>query len=495
MFRDSGYSINSFFPNRNNFQFFVVGILIIVSALSAGSFTVSLWMDDYSFAWGIVSDDPKTIEFIAGSARPVLALLALFGSNISINLAFVSYLKVIGLLGVIFAYITIYHRWVRLGIPPISMIIAAIGLCLPTFQTYTFWGSAFTYSWSLVFSIVSLSLCEQNTLKTKLASVLLYTLAIFLYPPGALFIFGLLAVEIWICKPQKMIRTRIIRSSLTLFLSGIFFFAAVFYTYTATLGITRNHRSQLINLDQIPEKVFWFVSRVVTSSLRPFQISSPSLTELILTVTPLLAFFVMGISIQYRRLKETKLHYFLTLLFLCLLSSLHSLVLEENQFEFRFFPGLFWASLVIALSISIDLINRFVRNNRATLAHGLFLTLLALLVITKTNLTYFEIIKKPFEIKTEFLNTTIDTCLDAPNEFDSIGVIRADSVTRPNLGSFSIVSDSYYDWVLEPEVRLLLQEKNTNRIQFQFYDHHNYVNPKECKLRLQTLIDQIYYQS
>ena len=438
------------------FRVYIFGVILILGSLLIGSVTTSLWMDDYPFFWGMVRDDPATINFILGSGRPFLALFISLGGNFSLSLQLLSYLKIIGLLGIIFTYTTITNRWHRLNFPKYSFLIAAIGLCLPTFQSYAFWASAFTYSWAPGLATLSLSMWGQGARTTKVFASLLFAISFLIYPPGALFIFGLIAAEFWISELSIASMVRTIKNTCVLVLVGTTISLLIIYGYVAAWNLDSNQRVELVKPDELLDKFSWFVTRVLVSSFRPFQISSPSPLEAFLSVVPTLLVFAFGL---YKRFVFARQQYAISiilLLFPLVMSSFHSLALSENQFEFRFFPGQMWATFVILTVIVVKFMLLkwdFFLAKAFTFLSTFFVFSF---VIVKSNLVYFELIKNPFDIKTTFLINTISNCKLLSSDRSLLFVVIP---TKPkhlsNLGSYSIQLDSYYDWVIQPEVKLL----------------------------------------
>lgn len=435
---------------------FYFGLAIIFLSLLPGSIKKSLWMDDYPFLWGTLSNDPEVIEFMLSSSRPILAFFTFIISQFSFNFFFYSYLKLIGFMGVAFTYFLIATRWNRLHYQSFMIPIAALALCLPTFQTYTFWASAFTYSWAPGLSIISLNLWEQKHNKLRFLAVLIFSMSFLIYPPGAFFCFGLIAVEYWMTKRSTESMARETYSVCLLASIGTSLALIIFYSYLNLLELSSSQRNELVRVGDLPRKLSWYLSRVILSSLRPFQISSPNIFEAILTLSPMIICFALGI---YKRLQivSTKFFPHILMLFLPLfISSFHILVLKENQFEFRFFPGQMWATFVIASYFFLDIIKHKLQTRLSRQFLFFVASFISIIVIAKTNSVFDEVIKRPFDIKTQYLKNLISECnLKAQNAAIVFKLLPTKQIFLNNLGSYSISLDSHYDWVLRPELNLL----------------------------------------
>ncbi len=473
-------------PQYGVFRFYIFGIILILGSLVIGSFTTSLWMDDYPFFWGMVRDDPATVNFILSSGRPFLALFISLGGNFSFSLQLLSYLKIIGLLGIIFTYTTITNRWYHLNFPKYSFLIAAIGLCLPTFQSYAFWASAFTYSWAPGLATLSLSMWGQGARTTKVFASLLFSISFFIYPPGALFIFGLIAAEFWISDSSIASMVRTIKNTFVLVLIGTTISLLIFYGYVAAWDLSSNQRDELVRPDELLDKFSWFVTRVLVSSFRPFQISSPSPLEAFLSVAPMLLILTFGLYKRFIFARQQYTFSIILLLFPLVISSFHGLALRQNQFEFRFFPGQMWATFVILTVIVVKFMLSKWDFFLAKTFTFLFTVLVFSFVIVKSNLVYFELIKSPFDIKTTFLTNTISNCkLLSSNKSLSFVVIPTKPKPVSNLGSYSIQLDSYYDWVIQPEVKLL--HSFMTKHYFLEDDKGSYSSSYACKIRVAAI--------
>lgn len=319
------------------------GTTVIALAHLPGSIIKTLWMDDYPFLLGIFERNPAVTNFMLGSARPFQAMTSEFMMRLSDSTVWSIYpsLKLLGFLGVLFTYFAIYSRWRNMEAPETLFIFAAISLCLPTFQTYTFWSSAWTYAWSPFLSVLTLNLLNRERHVKLIYPIATCVVSLFIYPPGSFFFFGILAVEyLSLKKTNRDFLQILIKSSQVVFLSSILHII-LFNFYTHQYSIDKSARSQLVDIADLPDKVLWFMSRVTTGALLPFWISKPTLSIMLLGSVPI------SIGLLYAVIKKTTLTksnpllisiFTISSLFL---SSSYALLLKENQFEFRFFPDNF----------------------------------------------------------------------------------------------------------------------------------------------------------
>ena len=172
------------------------------------------------------------------------------------------------------------------------------------------------------------------------------------------------------------------------------------------------------------------------------------------------------------------------------MSSFHGLALRQNQFEFRFFPGQMWATFVILTVIVV----KFMLSRWDFFLARAFIFLLTFFafsfVIVKSNLVYFEVIKSTFDIKTAYLTNTISNCkLLSSNKSLSFVVIPTKPKHLRNLGSYSIQLDSYYDWVIQPEVQLLYHF--VAKPDLPEDDKGSYSPSSTCKIRVAAIEQRI----
>jgi hypothetical protein len=141
------------------------------------------------------------------------------------------------------------------------------------------------------------------------------------------------------------------------------------------------------------------------------------------------------------------------------------MITSDNQIEFRILPGYSWG--VAALTVfyisaivasKVDSI-KFGKNSRLFFSN-IVPFVFAAISITSVNSHYADLFQRPYQMKNEFLNAQISTCL-SNNNLRSVFILPPEEPfpVLPRLGVFSMSTDLASSWVPKPNVELILMEK------------------------------------
>jgi hypothetical protein len=159
----------------------------------------------------------------------------------------------------------------------------------------------------------------------------------------------------------------------------------------------------------------------------------------------------------------------LLLVFLCLAVGVH-LVVTENQIEYHSMIGItiaMWVYLLVALRQLMRATVTMLRSRRGPTQKAPVPSLLVPILMgavilgaawnARTNIN--QVFIKPFQSKEAYLSQALDPF--DPEVHSRIVVINDQPLwpLRLNLGNLSTVSDLAHPWVVEPNIRLLLEER------------------------------------
>ena len=438
----------------------VFGLAIIFSSFFIGVFRESFWSDDYP---ALIGTRAMATHLLA-DARPTSAGLLSASFSLLNSPSHAWILRTLALLGLALIFLFVSKKLENTKDRDFGVIAIAIAFCLPSFQMYIHWVTAWYYPWAGLAGLYSFQLWSTNSLVRRISAVLVLGLALTTYPPAALFFFATFSVIGAVNGSASAGVLKDARRGATLFI-----FASVLAGLVATFslkvaGVSSSDRVRLVNFSEIPTKIVWILSRPIVVGLRPFTVDSPNPKFALMTAFPMLLLLVVGVARQSRRLRENALHRALSQMVPLLLSLAPIAVASDNQIEFRIIPGYCWGAALGAFYLFIEsqtLLHKLRASRIPKLELKWFApAILSFVAIGTVNLHFNQLFGSPYQVKTAFLNSEISGCLEKGGT-DSI-VIYPPKTPFPvyqRLGVFSISTDLASTWVPQPNVELLLRQR------------------------------------
>jgi len=187
--------------------------------------------------------------------------------------------------------------------------------------------------------------------------------------------------------------------------------------------------------------------------LRPFQVSSPSTFEALLSIIPWIILLTIYALIVNRKVFPIKWESVLLPVLLIAVSLAPLVVTSNNQFEFRLIPSYSWM-VVVFIFILLERVRRSLKPIKLPI--NLVASTLVIIAVTTTNLTYHNFFLNPYRAKTQFLSEALSKC-------DNLGTTESVVILRPvndfpnflNLGILSQSTDLMSDWVPVANVKVV----------------------------------------
>jgi hypothetical protein len=210
-------------------------------------------------------------------------------------------------------------------------------------------------------------------------------------------------------------------------------------------------RVALLTSDEVQSKAFFFVSRIVTTSFRPFFIDSPTALFAAITAAPLvLVLFIVTIR-QAKALKEHSLLRMACVALTILLTASPMLIWNENVIDWRLITVISWTTLAAA---SVGLWSQLVPKGTGTTVGrqwALVGTSVALIVAGTLSVNHVlrNIYSGPFEDSQAQIRDVLRQCVES-GKVESLRVIPASTNTRvERLGDFSLPTDLALPWAAQ----------------------------------------------
>lgn len=443
--------------NRTN----AVGLFILAAAYGLGVFRTSLWSDDYAALIGTSG----FAEHVLRDGRPTSAGIVYLAFTALGTATGAWILRFLALAALFLVYLFIDRSIRSSAHYGIATIAVAIGLCLPSFQMYLHWTVTWHFLWAALAGLYAFQFWSSKRILPKILGVLLLALALTSYPPTALFYFAVIAVTGALkFSSSKRIIEESIRGLALLAASGVVSLITASLVLRA-YGLTPNARVNLVDINEIPTKIAWLISRPLIVGLRPFTIDSPTPIFAALTALPVLSMLAFGLRRQSRDLSERFILRSAAITLPLLLTLVPIMITSDDQIEFRLLAGLCWGTTTLSSFFLLVEIKEWSHRRTGDQRFARFTPLvtasvLALVAILTVNVHYEQFFGEPYRTKTQFLNGKITKCLE-------IGKIEKILLLPPKkpfhsfarLGVFSMSSDLASPWVPQANVDLILEQR------------------------------------
>jgi len=430
----------------------VICIAVLISAYIPGVLQRSLWSDDYTTL--VAPDEAKSLHL--SDARPIYAYINIASFYFFNNEHSARFLKFFGLMGIIAIYS--FLSWVlkEQDYSFKNRLIVAIALLVPSFQMPAHWAHAWVLSWTAFFGLLASYLWSRNSLHRRLVGIILYSVSIATYPPTAVFNFAAIVVLGSLKKESNFQIFVALRRNTVLFLaSSILSFANSLWLMTV-LDYPRADRLRIVTLNEIPEKVFWLLSRPVTASLRPFMIDSPSPLVAMMTALPVLVLILLGLARDCKKSRQKLMRRTLIISFGLLFSIAPLIVSPQNQIEFRLISGISWgiASLTILYLLdAFKALEHIIWRTKLPILQGISITALIVILIVNTNVRFTNLFGNSFQVNKLAIQGSIKNC-EKRGPIYAVGILELEGVIprKSNLGIYSAYSDLYFPGLSEKVV-------------------------------------------
>lgn len=439
----------------------LTGIAVILLAYSPGVFRESFWSDDYPY----LMDTSGSADHVLRDGRPTSAALLSMSFSLIKNPSNAWVLRVLALIALILLFLSISKKIEKSRNSQFALLATAIAFCLPSFQMYVHWSTAWYYLWAALAGLKAFDLWSSSQRMKKVAAVILLTLALTIYPPTALIFFSAMVVANVVNESSsRRIFTEAIRGIWLLAVS-LFTSLVTVYAVTQISGVSLNQRVNFVSFSQIPSKVTWLVTRPLVVGLRPFAIDSPAPKIAILTSIPVLLILFIGILRQSKRIGEHLVLRAIAIVFPLIVSLAPIIISSDNQIEFRILPGYCWGVAALAIFFLLVEIQSKVTETTGRDPFGRYVGAIAvvpvcIVAIMSVQSHYWDLVGNPYQKKNAFLNGKIDGCV-AKGSTKSFMILPPSTPFKSysRLGIFSMSTDLASAWVPKPNVEILLRER------------------------------------
>ena len=363
--------------------------------------------------------------------------------------------------------------------------VLPITLMLPAPMTFISWALLWQGSLGIFLSFYASQYWVNSESYKRFISPIIVLGALYISPVAAFTYFGFFsAIHILSKTPSRIFLRKLMSLILLFIISGVTSLIVLFIN-VRFFDVPLNQRVGLVKFADVPEKVFWLVSRPLAVSTRFFDIHSPGFFNTLFVFSIVIAVVVLGIISQGREIGESSFAR-LALYFFCLLASITPLVITwSNQIEFRYIFAPSWSIFVVTIVFLSELTRKKSKLNKLLTTISIILILFAGMTTVTVN-TDKQFIS-PFISKNQFLTDEIDKCAKKLGSISGV-IIKNPQYpfpSRANLGIFSQVTDLASPWVPIPSVKFILAAKGFPYAQISMEDEGMEEQNKSCIINLE----------
>jgi hypothetical protein len=454
------------------------------------------WADDYSFLYAIQVDSADYVllhNFREG--RYLSGIFHYFGfSNVSTVTGLVA-LRIASFFGMLVTLLVIYKVNRKLFTKTQILYLLPLLFSLPVFSQYLSFATTWIGFWSLCLALVTTELLiRESRLFQSIGFLILISLYFFsqLLP---FWVFAFLAFKFLAINSQLGEMLRLIFRILCLQLFAAITSQILRILINNQLSIEGSGRIGVVSIQDLPEKVFWFFSRVYVSILRPYQIGSPDPFEAFLTAGLMLVIILSLFTFVNKVSKPDKPARIIFLEFallqaLAILSLTPLLIWNQNQIELRLIGA---GSFVTVSILWVSLLQIIDVERNVFLNFGL--SSLVLLLVLLNVLRTFELRTVPFESKEKFITSSLLRCKESGREGQFFIKMPEGWPKRNLLGDYSVGTDLQMSWVPIPNVALSLKEVSSAKNEIELYTSTSLSrNQKECLIDFREYVNRNWTQ-
>ncbi len=426
--------------------------LYLLIVYSLGVFSEGAWSDDYA-----AFDNPSSTALHATKDGRVLygILIDWFFSSTT-EVGQLQYIRLFGLLGILLLNNLVIVQLSKLSKSRLIPFASSVAFTLPSFQLSTHWAIAFCLSWSAYLSILGLLIYRKKSEFCKIIGILLCVFSFLLYPLMTFFVFSFLFAEVLVKGWSFGSSLKSLREGLVFVIFGGVLSAIFATTNLSWRGLEPNDRVELVNLEDIPEKLHWFATRPFALSFRPFNISSPGIWEMLLTFIAVFCLISL-LSIKVYKKLDLAIKFLFSFVCFITISLLPLLVASQNQIDLRFIGSSSWLVLFTTAYLIIKSLMEFIGKSAQKTISVILTSIIGLYGLAATNYRFATVIKPIYLDSTSFILSELKLCSD--NQISN--GIRIVERTKPwpsrqLLGMFSQTTDLASEWVPVGAVKLVL---------------------------------------
>jgi len=438
--------------DRNLLLYAGTAILMIFSPAYLSFY---LWSDDFP-----TFDNPETMrDHAIKDLRPVYGQLVFQGFSVFDDFNQIAFLRLASAVGLIVLMFLIHAELNLFLRSQILLPCLIFAFCTYPWLNIVYWATTFVYPWSTVLALLGMRLTQSRRKTKKSLGILLLACSSLIYPVATLFPIATTYLRSVLQKKSPFVILCICFRTFLVLLSVISttLVSTQFFT-KKLLDIEINQRVQIVTIEEIPEKFFFFFTRLIGQSVRFFSISSPSALEFTIGFVIVLVLVNVYLCTAYSNFHFPLWGHALTLLLVFVMLLFPFLIATDNQIDIRYFIGTNWLVAVLVALLFASFINERLLNTRIPI--NIFSSVLIGFSVFN-SVSFFQSVVKPLTSKTEsFIRSQLpeSKTADCKNQIQVIPRI-GNWPSKSLIGMASQVTDLASPWVPIPAIKVYLERE------------------------------------
>jgi hypothetical protein len=434
----------------------ILAALYLTIVYLNGILPKAAWLDD----WGTLIDPSDHRTHAIRDGRIIYGwvidvLYSLFG-----DLNSIFFIRIFGLIGIILTCDFVIKKFVTSEKFTSLYIATLFSFTIPAFQFAAHAATFFVLCWAAFLALQGYNFFSKKESKLKLVGIILGIISILSYPLMFFYVIPLTYI-LWFIS-EKNIRILLKQmTNLFSYMACCFILATICVKlYLMFNDLPLNERVDLVSLRELPVKLYWFLTRPMLLTFRPFLVDSPETLEAILVSSFFVLLLITLFYLKFRSIRVVILH--ILVFNLVAASSLAPLfVASQNEIELYFILSSSWLFIFLLIYLFLDLVSSATKFNpkiRFRIFGAVSSLLLFFGVFTVND--RFNNFLAPVEKSTiSFLKSQLYNCTSA--ELSSgISILPRTKPweTYENLGVFSQSTDLQSSWVPISAVKVVLRD-------------------------------------
>ena len=463
-------------------RYFYLGSIIVFGAYLRPIFSEWVYSDEYH----LFAQDSQARDHMNADGSLVGGLIYTYISrNLVSNPSDLWRLRLLSLVCLLLVLKQISRVTYAKNSNSLFQFVLPLSLLLPPAMTFIAWSLMWQASLAILISALACEhwLKSKSTIRLIAIPLLSCTMLISTYCAFTYFaFFGGIAVFTK-AKTQEFFKN--LRRLIILFGASGFTTGIIILLYTQVFNLKLSGRVKFLELSDVPNKLYWVISRPLTASSRFFDISSPNSTNAVAVFLLVLSVISLGILKMSNRNLLEKFQY-AALLFSCVALTLTPLIITySNQIEFRYLLGSSWLISCTFVYFFLELISR--KTGNLKIVTKLTVLLIVIAGTLTVNLNSERQFLSPYRSKVDFLKTQLLKCKEFDKNMNTILISPPKEAfpSRKNLGIYSQVTDLASPWVPEPSVASVLRVFNVEFPTINLLEKRTFGESKNCSIDLE----------
>ena len=440
------------------------GLILLLAVGLVQALPESAWSDDYELLTKRIGVGGYQRNLAEGRPLAVLVQAPISLMSSTQQLVILRLLGVGGLLILYCVILRVLPQRTTAGLQMGQGIVLATSILIPSLQISTYFATAWFACFAYAISVLCWLAWSNRAWKYKLAALVSLGILGTAVAQAVFFPLAICALLLALSPRKTSDGFRVIAFTAMLVIGSALISLLVGFAFRLITDTPSGSRIGLIQPAEVPEKVIWFITRPITTSLRPFLTDRPSMSAAALTAVPIALLLVLITAALARRAQVSPIGNIVLVSIGIVGSGSYLLAWSLNQIEYRLIPGMTFSVLAIILVgawlLLVDTRTENsrpspVRRNLMKVSAGLLLIAIPILAVWTSVRSTEELIVIPYANKTMLITSALGRCKPDLTRRIVLSIPDSGFPRKPRIGDFSMATDLQFEWMPEVNARLI----------------------------------------